>query len=66
MLLLISGNLDTNVLSEYIESYSPIYTGLEGRIKFVEGTGKASRLLQPQITVLAVVLLGLILPGILS
>ncbi|XP_072021463.1 snake venom 5'-nucleotidase-like [Amphiura filiformis] len=29
-----SGNLDTNVISDYIEKFSPIYSGIERRITF--------------------------------
>ncbi|XP_033727572.1 snake venom 5'-nucleotidase-like [Pecten maximus] len=35
----IAGDLDTDVLTEYIQERSPLYHGLEGRIKFVNGTG---------------------------
>ncbi|XP_033739374.1 snake venom 5'-nucleotidase-like [Pecten maximus] len=35
----IVGDLDTDVLTEYIQEMSPLYHGLEGRIKFVNGTG---------------------------
>ncbi|OWF46864.1 5'-nucleotidase [Mizuhopecten yessoensis] len=34
----IVGDLDTDVLTEYIQEMSPLYHGLEGRIKFVNGT----------------------------
>lgn len=35
----IASDLDTDVLTEYIQEVSPLYHGLEGRILFVNGTG---------------------------
>ncbi|KAJ8023892.1 5'-nucleotidase [Holothuria leucospilota] len=32
----VTGNLDTSTMSDYIETHSPIYIGLQDRIKFVE------------------------------
>ncbi|XP_060080242.1 snake venom 5'-nucleotidase-like [Ylistrum balloti] len=34
----ISGDLDSDVMTEYIQEISPLYHGLEGRIKFINGT----------------------------
>ncbi|XP_072021390.1 5'-nucleotidase-like [Amphiura filiformis] len=37
------GNLDTSVVSEYIERFSPIYAGVERRITFItDGNGSAT------------------------
>ena len=33
-----AGDLDTDVLTEYIKKFSPIISGLEGRIRFVNGS----------------------------
>lgn len=43
-----TGSLDTFMISEYIDRFSPIYTGLERRITFVESTGTASSTVRPQ------------------